>query len=227
MHSHCYLVYTNYGPECSKYGADPNIVNYVIAGNDSNDLYRVNGSFNKVNYCLLQNDHAGTGNITGDPGFMNIDIDADDLHIDETSQCRDTGDPNGNYGDETDIDGEARVRYGRVDRGADEHYYSPADFDEDEIVNFIDYAILATAWQTESGQGNYDESCDLQDNNSIDTGDLDLFCKDWLWEKAWGSGRWPMGCGFGGGFGGEMLMAEAFYMSDERRTNDSRCSPKL
>jgi subtilisin family serine protease len=180
-------IYDNgtYGIECGEYGADPNIINCIIADNDSDDLHRVNGSFNKVNYCLLQKYHSGAGNKTGDPCFMNIDVDADDLHIDETSPCKDAGDPNGNYGSETDIDGEDRIKYARVDIGADEYYWSSADIDEDGFVNFIDYAALAAAWQSESGDGNYNEDCDIEDNNTIDINDLALFCEDWLWQAAW------------------------------------------
>jgi len=97
--------------------------------------------------------------------------------------------------------------------GADEYYWSPADFDEDGTVNFIDYAIFAAAWQSEPNDNNYDEDCDLEDNNSIDYNDLALFCEDWLWEKAWDEG-WMM-CMGGGGFGfvgleiGELMMLDA------------------
>jgi len=103
-------IYNNYtyGLQSSENGADPNVLNCIIYGNDSNDFYRENGTFDTVNYCNLQNSHAGTGNITGDPGFANIGTDPNDLHLDETSQCKDAGDPNGDY-DETDIDGENRI----------------------------------------------------------------------------------------------------------------------
>ena len=170
---------------------DPNICNCIIAGNDSNDLYRVNGSFNKVNYCLLQHAHSGIGNITGDPGFMNP-ADPNDLHLDETSQCKDVGDPNGNYSNETDIDGENRVYYGRVDIGADEYYWSSADFDRDKIVNFLDYAVLASAWLTDN------PNISLDDDNDVDIYDLSLFCQDWLWEAPWSDTQWMMSMGSGG-----------------------------
>ncbi|HPS55578.1 MAG TPA: right-handed parallel beta-helix repeat-containing protein, partial [Sedimentisphaerales bacterium] len=187
-------IYDNYayGIYASQNGGDPNILNCIISGNGSNDLYRVNGSFSKVNYCLLQNTHSGAGNLIGSPGFKNIGTDANDLHIDETSQCKDAGELNGSYGDETDVDGESRVCYGRVDIGGDEYYLSLADFDEDGKVNFTDYGIFAAAWQNDSGDGNYyNETCDLEDNNSIDISDLSLFCEDWLWERAWDEG-WMM-----------------------------------
>jgi len=216
-------IYDNctYGIQMSENGGEPNIVNCIVYANDSNDLYRENDDFENVNYCNLQNSHAGTGNITGDPGFKNVATDPNDLHLDETSQCKDTGDPNGDY-DETDIDGENRIYYGRVDMGADEYYWSDADFDEDGIVNFIDYAILAAAWQSESGEGNYNETCDLEDNNAIDFNDLALFCEDWLWEKAWDEG-WMMCMGGGGGdFGLEsMSLMESSLSLDSSETATS------
>ena len=191
-------IYDNstYGIEATD--ADPNIVNCIIYGNGTGDLYRPSGTFD-VNYCCLQSVHGGQGNIVADPFFINP-TDPNDLHISEDSPCKDAGDPNVDYGDETDIDGEARVKYGRVDIGADEYYWSPADLNRDEIVNFLDYGIFALAWATASGEPNYNEDCDLADNNSIDYNDLDLFCEDWLWEAGWGDTQWMM-CMGGGGFG--------------------------
>jgi len=203
-------IYENftYGIGASDGVADPDIINCIIYGNDSNDLYRPTDDFEKVNYSCLQNARAGSGNITGDPGFMNIATDPNDLHLDGTSPCKDAGDPNGSYGSETDIDDERRIEYGRVDMGADEYYWSSADFDDDGIVNFIDYAIFAVAWQTEPNDANYNDVCDLQDNNNIDFNDLVLFCDDWLWEKAWGEG-WMMLMGSSGeGFGPESMILE-------------------
>jgi hypothetical protein len=196
-------IYDNwtYGLQSSEYGADPNVINCIIYGNDTNDFYRENGTFDTVNYCNLQNSHDGIGNITGDPGFKNVATDPDDLHLDEASQCKNAGDPGGSY-DETDIDGENRVYYGRVDIGGDEYYWSAADFDEDGAVNLIDYVIFAAAWLTDSEDGNYNENCDLEDDNSIDINDLTLFCEDWLWEKVWDEG-WMM-CMGGGGMGFEV-----------------------
>jgi len=209
-------IYDNYtyGVESSENGADPNILNCIIYGNDSNDLYRTNDTFDTVNYCSLQNYHTGNGNVIGDPGFKNIGTNPNDLHLDETSQCKNAGDPNGYY-EESDIDGENRICYGRVDIGADEYYWSPADFDEDGFVNFIDFALLAAAWQSDSGDGNYNEDCDLEDNNSIDVNDLALFCEDWLWESAWEE-SWMLSMGGGGGstLMGRMMIESSCFSLD-------------
>jgi len=70
--------------------------------------------------------------------------------------------------------------------GADEYYWSPADFDNSENVDFFDYAMFADAWRTTPNDVNdYNDIFDLEDNNAIDYNDLDLFCEDWLWEAGW------------------------------------------
>jgi parallel beta-helix repeat protein len=178
------------------YGADPIIQNCIIRGNVSGDLYIENGTFNNVNYCCLQTWRLG--NIAVDPCFVNAD--ANDYHLTYNSPCKNAGNPAGSYGDETDIDGEPRIKYGRVDIGADEYYRSP-DFDRNGIVDFKDFAILANAWWTQSGDGGYNDICDLADNGKIDFGDLELFCQDWLLQTGGAQGLM-----FGGEGGEEMMM---------------------
>lgn len=173
----------SYGIECSQYGQDPCIINCIISGNDINDLYRPNGSFNRVNYCLLQHSHSGSGNKTGDPCFMNPS-NSDDLHIAGTSQCKDAGDPNGSYDGETDIDGEPRVCYGRVDIGGDEYYWSKADYNKDGFVNFNDFAVFGSKWRAQ------DANISLGTDNYVDLDDLALFCNEWLWQAGWTQGLW-------------------------------------
>ncbi|MDH4241654.1 MAG: right-handed parallel beta-helix repeat-containing protein, partial [Phycisphaerae bacterium] len=114
-----------------------------------------------------------------------------DYHLRVESACIDTGDPNGDYKGQTDIDGEPRVFDGDynevpiVDMGADEYYWSQADFNTDGLVNFFDYAFFASAWLTDPNNQYYNEICDLVDNNCIDSNDLARFCEDWLWQTAW------------------------------------------
>jgi parallel beta-helix repeat protein len=115
-----------------------------------------------------------------------------DYHLRLESACIDAGDPDFNPDPNAkDIDGEPRIFDGDsngseiVDMGADEYYWSPADFNSDGIVNFFDYAFFASAWQSEPNDDNYNEDCDLEDDNLIDYKDIALFCEDWLWQTAW------------------------------------------
>ncbi len=194
-----YGIYLNMGSMSSE------ILNCIIYDNNNGDF---SGSFTNVKYCCLEDGDLGeTSNITANPDFMNIGTDPNDLHISENSPCKDTGDSNSIPTDEIDIDGEGRIKYGEVDMGADEYYWSPADFDFSGFVDFIDYAILANAFRCTSEEPNYVEKCDLEDNNCIDCNDLKSFCEDWLWEKAWETG-WMMCMGGGGDGKGSGLMLD-------------------
>jgi len=115
-----------------------------------------------------------------------------DYHLKLESACIDAGYPQGDYTGQKDIDGEPRVFDGDangteiVDMGADEYYWSPADFNSDGLVNFFDYALIANVWLTTPNDVNYyDDVYDLIDNNCIDHNDLARFCEDWLWQTAW------------------------------------------
>ncbi|HBR19662.1 MAG: hypothetical protein A2Y13_01780 [Planctomycetes bacterium GWC2_45_44] len=181
-------IYDNatFGIERNSTGAEPNILNCIIFGNDTNDIYRPSGTFSKVKYCLLQRTYTGTGNITGDPCFANPSNE-NDLHIAKESICKDAGYLYGVYGEnETDIDGEARVKNGRIEIGGDECYISPADYDDSGIVNFLDYAPFANNWQTTNA------NISLDDDNDVDVCDLALFCEDWLWQNATETTGWML-----------------------------------
>ncbi|MBN2211910.1 MAG: C10 family peptidase [Sedimentisphaerales bacterium] len=57
----------------------------------------------------------------------------------------------------------------------------PADFENSCDVDLTDFAIFSAAWQTSSGQPNYDERCDIGVNdNMINILDLAAFCEAWL-----------------------------------------------
>jgi uncharacterized repeat protein (TIGR01451 family) len=150
-----------------------------------------------------------------------------DYHLRDESPCIDTGDPNFNPDPNmTDIDGERRVVDGDangteiVDMGADEYYWSPADINSDGFVNFFDYAFFASAWQSVPNDDNYNEDCDLEDNNSIDYNDIALFCKDWLWQAAWAK-AFPsaydegLGRSMSMGMGESLALAEGLYSSKQ------------
>ena len=55
------------------------------------------------------------------------------------------------------------------------------DFNSDTIVNFRDYAILASHWQeTNCGAPDWCEGADLDIDSNVDINDLMLFCEFWL-----------------------------------------------
>lgn len=57
-----------------------------------------------------------------------------------------------------------------------------ANFNEDCIINFPDFAILAEAWGSVPIDGNWNPDCDISDpnDNVIDWFDLDVFTANWL-----------------------------------------------
>jgi hypothetical protein len=55
---------------------------------------------------------------------------------------------------ETDIDGNPRLRFGRIDMGAYETVSHPMDFDQNGIVNFADFTKMAEAWLWEAAWHN-------------------------------------------------------------------------
>ncbi len=206
----------NYGIYRSS-GSDPDISSCIIWGNDSGQLHNCSAT-----YSCIQDDDSGT-NINDYPSFAD---DANNFHLLPGSPCIDRGDPCFADFNETDIDGEPRIVDGnedgieQVDMGADEFYRSPADFDHNGIVNFIDYCVLASAWQTTPNDNDYNDICDLADNNSIDNNDLDIFCDDWLWEPAWTQpiGTMMMGGAMGGGMRLELreTAAEFYDVTDAK-----------
>ncbi len=70
----------------------------------------------------------------------------DNLHLLPYSPCIDAGDPTGDYTNQTDIDGQQRVLYDRVDIGADEVFPIAGDIDQDGDVDFRDYAYFCGHW---------------------------------------------------------------------------------
>ncbi len=111
------------------------------------------------------------GNINNDPNFT------DDYHIGVGSQCINAGDNNAVYWT-YDIDNQLRVMCAQVDIGADEVPYCGGiyfpDYNFDNFVNFLDFAIFANAWLTENPFISLDEDSD------VDIYDLKIFCDYWL-----------------------------------------------
>ena len=60
-------------------------------------------------------------------------------------------------------------------------YWNEADFDGNGLIDIADFATLGAAWQSTPDQDNYNEKCDLQDDEIIDFADFVRFCEVWLW----------------------------------------------
>jgi len=181
-------------------------VNCIIWLN-SDDLDGCSATYSCISDCNDLGDPNETHNICSNPSFIDDPNDPNNpnnYHLGPDSPCIDTGDPDFNEPNETDIDGEDRLVDGdangtaTVDMGADEYYWSRADFNRDLIVNFTDYAFFADNWQKTDDANDYNDIFDLQDNNAIDYNDLGLFCDDWLWQAPWPEG---FTTGFGRGAG--------------------------
>jgi hypothetical protein len=158
------------------HSSDPNVRNCIIWGNEPNEVWTF-----KPTFCCIKGGYTGTGNISSDPCFTYPDN--NDFHLKPASECIDNGDPCFNDFNDRDIDGECRISFGktalRVDMGADELYWPKADFDKNDIVNFIDFALLALDWQEAISPRSLDIDSD------VDIYDLAQFCDDWLWLAPW------------------------------------------
>ena len=128
----------------------------------------------------------GIGNISVDPCF--IDPGHGDYHLHYDSLCINAGDPN-YIADpcDVDIDGDPRIRLGRVDIGADETGSNPADFDENGFVDVVDYSTLTAAWQTDPNDLQWNPLCDIAApaDDFIDIADLCATTAQWLWQAPW------------------------------------------
>ncbi len=105
------------------------------------------------NYNIYDGTGSNIGNIAIDPCFvapgkwLNNYWVSGDYHLSIDSGCINMGDPNNNaYKNDRDIDSEPRIKFGRVDIGADEANTHPMDFDQDGSVDFRDFARFAEAW---------------------------------------------------------------------------------
>ena len=180
---------TDYGVSGSCIDPNISISNCVIWGNGT----QLNLDFVPTYSCIYNWTQGGTGNISSNPSFVSAPADNYLLHSD--SPCIDTGDLNGNYGSERDIDKHFRVLDGngddeeRVDMGADEYCNegtdNVADFNEDDIVDTSDLVEMAAAWLIDDADpcwaANYEKYDLYTDDNVIDYRDFAYFASQWLW----------------------------------------------
>jgi hypothetical protein len=95
-----------------------------------------------------------------------------------TSLCIDAGDPNSDWNSEPWPNGK-RINmgaYGGTSQASKNG--NLADFNVDNLVNFVDFAQMANQWLIE-------QACieDLNNDGKVNFADISIFSKNWLWEK--------------------------------------------
>ena len=141
----------------------------------------------------------GSGNINADPCFVSFDPNGApnvwDFHLQSvygrwdvntqswdadlnTSVCIDAGDPNSDWQDEIWPNGKCinMGAYGGTNQASMNG--NRADFNLDEVVDFMDFAKLSEQWLV--GQTGIE---DLTHDGKVDFADLVIFAENWLWQK--------------------------------------------
>lgn len=83
-----------------------------------------------IEYSCVMGGWEGTGNIDGDPSF--VDAEGGDYHLFDVSPCINSGSNDVQGLPETDIDGDNRLRGGNVDMGAFESPFASPGVPDDE-----------------------------------------------------------------------------------------------
>lgn len=192
--------------------SSPLIKNSIISNNSHNGVYAYYSDltilYNNV-WGNVDSDYSGwaypgEGDISVDPCFVDPghwedpcntpedltdDVWVDgDYHLQYDSLCINAGDPCFAADPcEVDMDGESRVRLGRVDIGADEAGSNPADFDESGLVDLSDFDALSAAWLTVPEDTGWNRACDISEpaDDVIDLLDLSVYSEQWLWQAQW------------------------------------------
>lgn len=175
--------------------------NSIVWANEADDGSQVaitTGSVS-ISNSDVQGDWPGTINIDADPCFATFDPNGDpnmwDFHLQSaygrwdtnsqtwvtdsnTSLCIDAGDPNSDWSDEPWPNGK-RINMGAYGGTSQASMNgNPADFDIDGAVDFVDFAEFSDKWSAK-------EFCieDLTNNGAVDSADLRIFAKNWLWQQ--------------------------------------------
>ena len=187
----------------------PDIQNCIIYFNNGGNSQLAGLNPDEIaSYCCIQNCNAVNSNINSTPMFAYaVDTDGtpdpNNYHISYDSICKDAGNPNLDYSNQTDYDSESRIaddEIGVVDIGADEVYSCSGDYSEEDISNILDYNVdglvnmkefqlIASSWMSHYENdpawiadpnladpilaGNWDASCNL-DNAGNSQYEIDI-----------------------------------------------------
>ncbi|MHC4740455.1 MAG: right-handed parallel beta-helix repeat-containing protein [Planctomycetota bacterium] len=181
----------------SYHDSHPELNNCIFWGNSAYEgpqIGLVIGSSLVAAYCDIEGGewdvylvdstiHWDNSDIDLDPRF--VEADNGDYHLRWDSPCINVGDPGGDYAGLVDMDGEPRMRGGRVDMGADEVGEKQGDFTRDGIINIRDFSVFSQFWSENASSENWNLLCDLYEDERIDALDVAKFVNDWLWEADW------------------------------------------
>ena len=139
---------------------DAALTNCVIWGNIGPALELQSGNC-AVTFCDMEGGWPGAGNIDADPLF--VAPASGDFHLSEFSPCLNAGDPDGDYTGQTDIDGDPRVLFGRVDIGADE--VAGPDCNGNGILDSMD---ISGGTSPDCNWNGIPDECELANGTSLD-----------------------------------------------------------
>jgi len=140
------LIYNNGHSGVISCGYDISVANCTIVNNGTQGVYVQCGEFTDIYNCIVWNNGIDLRNCTATYSWLTVDgdplfADTDFYHLQYGSPCVDAG-AEGNYGSQTDIDGDTRVMAGRVDMGADETPPRVHNVTSDRWYPAINTAIL-------------------------------------------------------------------------------------
>jgi parallel beta-helix repeat protein len=195
---------TIWGGAVRSYASSPTLINCILWGNTAptgTQLSINGGGTITVSYSDVQGGQAavhvsgsalswGAGNVDVDPLFMDADgadnsvgTTDDDLHLRGISSVINAADPAGSYAGQSDLDGQARVLYGRADIGADEVYPAAGDFEPDEDVDLADLAYFAGYWLNGACvTPSWCNGTDMNQSGAVNLSDFVYLGRHWLWQ---------------------------------------------
>lgn len=151
--------------------ADPNISYCCFYNNSGGDWYDYDSSSILTGSASINLLGEAKENISLEPL-----IGLDGYHLKPNSPCINRGDSFADGRANTDIDGQPRTLYGRVDIGADEVFPIMGDFEPDADIDITDVSVVSSHWlQTgPNTPGNIDA------DNIVNLLDLALLAKNWM-----------------------------------------------
>jgi hypothetical protein len=148
---------------CNAYNESgrPSMTNCITWGNTAAALIH---GFITVTYCDMQYGYTGAGNINRNPLFS-----TGGYRLTASSPCINYGNPTYQaMPGETDLDGNLRVLYGRIDIGAYEFVASASgDIDADGDIDYNDFMLFKNAFASWTGNSNYTLRADLDADGRV------------------------------------------------------------